>query len=180
MNKKYLLYAIVPMTALAICGGVVLADTENDKINPMADIVDAIAQKFNLNASDVQAVFDEQKIKMETQREQNRTQAETDKLSEAVANGKLTQIQADLIIAKRAELYAQNSFNINKEDRSQTTKTKEEVKAEINARQEEMKAKQETLKQWATDNNIPIEYIQFGFGMQGKGNMPRHNGPIIK
>jgi hypothetical protein len=139
MNKKYLIYAIVPVIACIAVGGVVFADTTANNTNPMNGIVTAIAQKFNLSVSDVQSVFEEQKSKMEAEREQNREkmQAEmqqkfTTELAQAVTDGKLTQAQADLITAKRAELVAQRP-NVD----------------------------QDALKQWASDNGISEEYLHF-------------------
>ena len=161
MNKKYLLYVIVPIATLAIYGGTVLADTKTDQINPMTNLVNAIAQKFNLNTNDVQAVFDEQHTQMRTQRQEEMSQNFTDRLAKAVTDGKLTQAQSDLIIAKKAELQAQT---IDLKD-----KTKEEV-------QTIMKTNMDSLKQWASDNNIPINYIQLGFGGHGKGDMMGRGG----
>jgi len=161
MNKKYLLYAIVPVIALASIGGFVLADSiDANKANPMANIVNAITERFNLNASDVQAVFDEQKATMDANREQRRKEMQADmqakfeeKIDQGVIDGKLTQAQADLVFAKKAELQSQN---INMEG-----KTKEEIMLA-------QKNQRDSLKQWAKDNNIPTEYLIF-CGMGGHG-----------
>jgi len=184
MNKKYLLYAILPVMLCATIGGVVLADSTVTKTNPMSGLVAVIAQKFNLNVSDVQAVFDEQKTKMGAERETNKAdmQAEmqqkfADELKQAVTDGKLTQAQADLILAKKAELDAQKpSINVAPKDRTQTSKTKEEMESEMKTRQAEMKAKQDALKQWATDNGIPEEYLRL-LGGECMGGHGGHGGP---
>jgi hypothetical protein len=113
----------------------------------MSDLVSAIASKFNLNVSDVQAVFDAQKTKMQAQRQQSFT----DRINAAVTAGKLTQAQATAILSKKAEL-----------DTFQTSlqgKTAQE-------RETAMQNLGISLKQWATDNNIPAGYIFFG-GMEG-------------
>ena len=161
MNKKYLLYAIIPVATLAIYGGTVLADTKTNQINPMDNLVNAIAQKFNLNTNDVQAVFDQQHTQMRVQRQGEMDQKFADKLAKAVTDGKLTQAQANLVISKRAELKAQM---IDLKD-----KTKEEI-------QTIRKTHMDSLKQWASDNNIPINYIQLGFGGQKKGGMMGRGG----
>lgn len=164
---------MVPVITCVAIAGAVYADSTITKTNPMESLVNAIAQKFNLNVNDVQAVFDEQKTKMEAEKEQNFT----DQINQAVTDGKLTQVQAELIIAKRAELEAQKpGMGAIKKDESWANKTRGEMQAEMKARQAEMKAQQDALKQWATDNNIPQEYIRFlgmGFGPGFRG----HGGP---
>lgn len=157
MNKKYLLYAIVPVLALAAVGGAILADTTSQPNNPMSGLVSAIAQKFNLNASDVQQVFDEQRGKMQEERQQEMQQKFAERLSKAVSNGKITQDQANLITAKHTEM---QTFM-----KSLEGKTKEEMRTL-------RKAQMDSLKQWAQDNNIPMQYLQFGGGGFGKGMGP--------
>lgn len=154
MNKKYFLYAIVPVLALAAAGGMALADTTNQPNNPMSNLVNAIAQKFNLNVSDVQQVFDEQHSKTQAERQQQMQQKFSDRLNKAVSDGKITQDQANLISAKHTEM--QNYM------KSLEGKTPEEIKTA-------MKAQIDSLKQWAEDNNIPMQYVQFGGKGFGKG-----------
>lgn len=154
MKKKYLIYVIMPLMAFAVMGVVYANSSATGIANPMSNLVTAIAQRFNLNVSDVQQVFDEQRAKMEAQREQTFT----DRINQAVTDGKLTQDQADKILAKKAELEAQRT--------SLEGKTEEE-------RRTAMKGQTDALKQWVIDNNIPQEYLPFlGFGM-GRG----HGGP---
>lgn len=147
MNKKYFLYAIIPVIALASVGlGVYASETQGE--NPMSNLVAKIAQKFNLQEADVQAVFNEHRTEMQT----NMQTKFAERLSQAVTDGKLTQAQADLITAKRAELQA---------ERPQLANGEKPTK-------ELMQAHQTELKQWATDNNIPLEYVMgFGGGRMG-------------
>jgi hypothetical protein len=111
--------------------------------NPMSKLVDAIAAKFNLQPSEVQAVFDEQRVAMEKEHEQ----AFTDRINQAVTDGKLTRDQADKIIAKKAELESLHA--------SMDGKAPDEMRSE-------MKTQMDSLKKWATDNNIPAEFMMFG------------------
>lgn len=161
MKKKYLIYAIMPVIVFATIGTVYATSNTSGTNNPMANLVTAIAQRFNLNVSDVQQVFDEQKTQMDAQRTEQRTQMEaqrkqefTDRINQAVTEGKLTQEQADKILAKKAELETQRT--------NLEGKTQEECRTA-------MKEQMDSLKQWATDNNIPQGYLPFGgFGM-GRG-----------
>lgn len=128
------------------------------KNNPMSGLVNAIATKFNLKPTDVQAVFDEQRVQMEKEHEL----VFADHLKQAITDGKLTQEQADKITAKKAELEAFRT--------SLVGKTQDEQRAA-------MKTQMDSLKKWATDNNIPAGYMIFGdHGMMDGKNigMDRH------
>lgn len=165
MKKKYFIYAILPFMVLAIVGVVYANSNTAGSNNLMNNLVNAIAQKFNLNVNDVQQVFDEQKAQMDVQREQKKEQEFTSRLSQAVADGKLTQEQANKISAKRAEIEAQKT--------SLESKTPEETRTA-------MKEQLNSLKQWATDNNIPQEYLFFGWFGMGRGHRggPGFDGSI--
>lgn len=134
-------------------------DTSSNSTNPMSSLVDAIASKFNLNKSEVQAVFDEQKTKMETEREAK----VKEEVAQLVTDGKLTQAQADAINAKRAELQKEREANRD----TATSKTRQEMKTE-------MEAKRTELEQWAKDNGISTEYLRYVMGGHGRGG---HGGP---
>jgi len=156
MKKKYILSAILIALAFITIGTAHAVSNIAGGENPMSNIVNIIATRFNLNPSDVQAVFDEQKVQMESQHrekiaemEAQRQQEFTGRILQAVKDGKLTQDQADKIFAKKTEIEAQRSKN-----------------------REEMKTQMESLKQWAADNNIPREYLFFG----GFGPDRRHGG----
>ncbi len=164
MNKSQM--AVVAVVSLCIISagiGVAKAATDTNKTNPMSGLVAAIAAKFNLNAGDVQAVFDGQKTQIEAARKTKMAEMETqrqqklaDRLAKAVSAGKLTPAQADLVAAKEAELKAAQT--------GLESKTPEERRAA-------MEAQAKSLKQWATDNNIPEAYLPGcgrGFG-RGRG-----------
>jgi hypothetical protein len=159
--------AVVAVVSLCIVGaaaGAVSAATDTPNGNPMAGLVSAIASKFNLDASEVQAVFDGQKTKMDAEQktkmagmEARRQQQFSERLAKAVSDGKLAQAQANLIIAKKAEFEAAKT--------SLEGKTKEERRAA-------MEAQKESLKAWATANNIPDGYLP----CQGRGMAGGHRG----
>lgn len=130
------------------------------RVDPMNSLVTAIAQKFGLNQADVQKVFDDQRTQMDTQRETEQASRLKTQLDQAVTNGKLTQTQENLIIAKQAEI---KTFHD-----SLKGKTPEECEAA-------MKTEMASVTQWAKDNNIPTQYLMMG----GPGGGPRggHGGP---
>jgi len=157
MNRKTKIIAGA-FLALGLTAGtfsLVNASTTNG-VNPVSSLVNAIATKFNLKPADVQQVFNDQRAQMKVRMDQTFAQ----RLAQAVTNGTLTQAQADLITAKKVEV---DAF---------VASLKGKTPAEIQAA---MKTKMDSLKQWATANNIPNEYLMFGgFGGRGMGGMRGH------
>lgn len=151
-RKKLIIALVVVGLATVGIGGAYAATTKSG--NHMSSLVTAIASRFNLNASDVQVVFDEQRTLMHEQMQVEKNQRITDRINEAVTDGKLTQEQANKILAKMAELEANRT--------ALEGKTPEEIRTL-------MQAEMKTLKQWASDNDIPTQYLQFGKGI-GRGH----------
>lgn len=152
-NKKKI---IGLLAGLALLGGagfganaVFAAQNTNGHPNFMGNLAAVIAQKFNLNASDVQSVIDDQVNQQRAAAEEQHQQAFENRLTQAVSSGKLTQAQADLILAEKAKVKAQID--------ALKGKTGEELRTAI-------KQIMDVERQWATDNNIPQGYMMFGFG----------------
>jgi len=108
MKKQSIVAAIVAgVVTVGLSGvGVAYAAT-NPGSNHMSSLVDAVATKFNLNRSDVQSVFDSERAKIETTREQS----VKDEIAALVTSKKLSQAQADALNTKRTELQAQREAN---------------------------------------------------------------------
>ena len=174
-RKNIVVAAIMIFCAATVAGvGAVYADEIVGKGNPMSGLVSAIAQKFNLNEADVQAVFDQQREQMQAQREQNRGQMETKRqerfearLGELVSSGKLTQSQANAIKDKKAELEAQ--MEATKPDFKNMTQ--EERKTAMKEQKTKMEVERVALKQWASNNGIAEEYLPMtGMGFMAAGH----------
>lgn len=174
MNKKIIPYIILPVLGLVILGaGTTFAASNSQKEKPMTALVSAIATKFNLNSSDVQTVVDQVLIEERAARKAEHNQLFIDRLNQAVTDKKLTQDQADKIIAKQKEIQS-NMANFS-----------EMTGAE---RQAAQKDQFDSLKKWASDNNIPAQYLIPGIGTKGFGHRghlnegfgPRMHGSIIK
>jgi restriction endonuclease len=106
--SKRLLTTILTLGVIASVGyfgtNFVLADEEN----PMHQtLISRIAQKFNLSETDVKAVFesvrDERLEEMKTEREE--------KLSQAVSDGILTEVQKQALLSKMEELMGERQQN---------------------------------------------------------------------
>lgn len=162
MNKKIISYAILPVLGLAVLGaGTTFAASNSKQEKPMEALVSALATKFNLNSTDVQTVVDQVMTERRATMEAEHTKAFTDRINKAVADKKLTQDQANKIIAKEKELKASMADLKGKTETERQTAMKEQVAS---------------LKQWATDNNIPQGYLMFGIGGKGFGH---HRAPGI-
>jgi len=154
MNIKKPLLIAGAITAIGVTGlvGTAVVSAATDTSNS-GTLVDKIAQKFNLNKADVQAVFDQNRTDHEAQRQAN---VQT-KLDQAVKDGKLTADQESKILAKLKELQAQRDADKG----TMKDKTPAERKAAMDAKKAE-------LEQWAKDNNIPTQYLHF-VGPHGHG-----------
>ncbi len=154
--KKALLTAgiVTAVSAAGLAGaGVANATTNtNGQNNPFSSLVETIANKFNLNKTEVQAVFDEQRTQMQAAREQETK----DQIAQLVTDGKLTQAQADKINAKRTELEAERANG--------QTQTQSE-------RDSEREAHKTELDTWLKENDIDSEYVYLLMG-GGRGHGP--------
>jgi hypothetical protein len=125
--------------------------TTNSNTDGMSSLVDKLATKFNLNKSDVQAVFDEDRSSHDAEMQQKLEE----RLNQAVTDGKITSAQKTLILNKQKEM---KTFMD-----SLKGKTADE-------RDSAMKTKMAELKTWASDNNIPEDYLgPMGHGPGGPG-----------
>jgi len=98
MNKKALTTIIVLGVIISI--GYFATPAKANNFNSGRDtLITRISQRFNLNKSDVEAVFDA--IHDEHQSEMNAKREE--RLSQAVTDGVITQTQKDALIAKMQE-----------------------------------------------------------------------------
>lgn len=121
-------------------------------------IVQKIADKFGLNVNDVKSVFDQNRKDQQTQRETKFEQ----RLTQAVTDGKITDAQKQLIIAKHQELIANRQTFFS----SLKNMTPEQRKAAMLKQQQDLQA-------WAKQNNIDTQYLFGGFGMRGMRGMGR-------
>lgn len=163
-KKSKMIAATAFVLGLAALGtGYVHAQGSDMPHHQMDALTTAIAQKFNLSTSDVQAVVDEvmktQMQEMQAKHEQNMK----DRLAKAVADGTLTQAQADLLAAKQADMQA---FMESMKDKTPAE------------RKDAMQKKMAEMKQWMKDNNIPDEFAHPGMGMRHHG--PHGDMPMMK
>ncbi|HEV7453760.1 MAG TPA: hypothetical protein VGO07_00705 [Candidatus Saccharimonadales bacterium] len=150
-SKKALIMAGVgTVVGLAAFAGVASAQTPAAS-DGQQSLVDKISAKFNLNKSDVQAVFDQDKSAHQAEMQQKMD----DRLTQAVTDGKITAAQKTAIESKHAEVKAY--FESIKDKPAAEQKTL-------------MKAKMDELQQWAKDNGLSDFFMM-------KGGMHIGGGP---
>lgn len=152
MKKPLIVAGVLSSVTLASLAGVSAVSAEASTSSDRDSIISQIATKFNLQESEVKAVFEEER----TARTAERTKAIEAILTQAVNDGKLTDEQKDKILAKRAELQSERAANHDE----LKDKTAEE-------RRTAMKTKRMELEKWATGNGISPEYIRYVFGHGG-------------
>lgn len=129
--------------------------------NGMSDLVSAIAQKFNLNQDEVQSVFDQHRESMQAERRQEMETRLQERLQQSVTDGSLTQEQADKIMAKHEEMQSQMD--------SLAGSTPEEHR-------QAMQNKMTEMRNWAQENDIPLQYMPMNGGFGRHGGMHGSNG----
>lgn len=127
-------------------------------------LVDKIASKFNLNKSDVQKVFDEERSAHEAE---HKARVE-ERLQTMVDEGSITSDQKTAILQKLDELKAAHDENRD----SMKDLTKEQRKAKMDERKAE-------LESWAKQQGLDLSKLKgvfMGPGHRGHGGPPPDAG----
>jgi polyhydroxyalkanoate synthesis regulator phasin len=156
IKKPIIATAALAVVSLASIGGVAAAHaTTNSDSSNGTSIIDKLVTKFNLNADEVKAVFDEDRSAHEAERRAN----QAERLATAVTDGDLTQEQADYITKALAEIDTLRGDSI-PEDEDDTVR-------------EQIKEKMDALRTWAEDNDVDMKFIGHGGGHHGGFGGPR-------
>ncbi len=157
ISKKILL----PIVAIVLTGGAVLGTSNivSANTNGQNSLVQMIAQKFNIDQTQVQAVFDAWHQQHQATMLQNSTQRENNRLDQLVSQGKITSSQKQAILDELAKL--RNEFS------AQSLKT-----MTPDQRKQAMQNMQNEISQWSQSTGINAMYLRQGFGP----NMGLHRG----
>lgn len=163
-NYRLLLPALaLTLTSVAVIGASTVS--AHTQAGPQDTIIERLAERFGVEATEVQSAFDE--LHQERQTEMQ-TQLET-RLQTAVEAGQLTAEQKQLILDKHAEMQSERPekpedwFELSPEERQ----------AAMGSRREAMETRHAELETWADQNGIDLSYLQLnqGEGMrQGRGH----------
>lgn len=131
-----------------------LTSTGNDK---QSSLVEALAKKFNVDKSEVQKVFDDNRA---THQAEMKTARET-ALKKALADKKITQEQYDHIVAAWKDIDAAHTSVGDPTSQTEQQRT-------------DMKKKMDELRTWMQQQNINPETlgIKGGFGRHHGGGRP--------
>ena len=162
-SKKILLGTGATLGAVVLASSLLTGSVSADDSSDWgpATFANRIAERFGLNQDEVQGVFDEVHQERHQARQVERESHFQDALSQAVANGTLTQEQSSAFEAKHQEIQAEREANIE----SWKDLSPEERQSFAQDRHQEM-------EQWLSDNGIDtsvMEEIMGGFG-EGRGS----------
>lgn len=136
LNKSLLITAMA-VIATATVGLSASAFAASNSSHGQPSLVQAIADKFHLNKSEVQQVFDQNRA----DHEQDRQQKLKERLDQAVKDGKLTQDQETKLLTEMQTLHDQQKSSTQTDKRA------------------DMKAVHDQLEQWAKDNGIDLSQV---------------------
>lgn len=142
--KKYIASMLIAVAAIAVVTGGAIAVNAQISDGEYPPIVERIAERFGLNESEVKSFFDEVR---EERREEKQIRA-GERLSQAVADGLITEKQKELIIEKKAEL----------KDEKESLRS-----LEPEERREAMKELKTEFGEWAEVNGIDFSELNLGF-----------------
>ncbi len=151
MKHKKMIIPAITLAALGLVSfvGIRSIDAKGYGYSPMAE---KIAEKFNLNSGEVEAVFEANRA----ERREQMGERQEERLVQAVLDGKITEEQKQAILAKKAEMQVDREQMLNLPD--------QEREANREKHQEEMKI-------WAEENGIDMaQFMGMGGGFGNKGS----------
>jgi len=145
MKSKKVIIPIIALGILSLMSILGVRSVRANKNNTYPPIVQKLAERFNLNTEEVQQVFDEDR---EGQRQQMQIRFE-EHLDQAINDGKITEEQKQVILAKREEMKTdpENFRNLLSKDLSSEE------------RREKMEAHREEVKVWAEESGIDLDFL---------------------
>lgn len=151
VNKKVVRIFLPAFLALAILVvGILASNAQAQEVNQYPPVVQKIADKFNLNVTEVQQVFDEER----DVRRADRYAHFAERLNDFVAEGQLTEEQKEAILERHESMQdeMESLKNLSPEER-----------------RERMQALHEENRKWAEENGINTENFgpfKMKFGMR--------------
>jgi len=145
MTKNKLLLSTLLLGVLGV--GILGASTvrATDTTNWHQNLISKLATKFNVSESAVQSVFDENRKEHQTRMTQNLTE----RLTQSVKDGKITEAQKQAILDKHAKMQQERESDL----QNWQNMTQEQRRAARESRRTEM-------EQWAQDNNLDLTVLR--------------------
>lgn len=147
MNSKKTTILAIALGILALAGIAGTKTIHAQDSDNYLPIIQKLVERFNLNASEVQEVFDE----VQGERHQEMEARFEEKLNQAVDENEITEEQKQAILAKKAEEQEQH----------------EEMKnLSWEERRTAMEEHRQEMKVWAEENGVDWPFL--GFGPEGQ------------
>lgn len=149
MKKKIVLPAFLALAVLAV--GILATGVSAQDTSDYPPLVQRIANRFSINAGDVQEVFDEER----DERHAEAFARFADRLDELVSDGKLTEDQKEAMMDKHAEMH-----DAMEEYRSLS----------VEERREKMQTLHEEHQNWLEEQGIEENFLgmfRMGYGKEG-------------
>ncbi len=140
MNKKIIVTVIITVFIGLVIFGVTTTQAQTSNPNGFTNIISSLAKKLGIGEDKVQSAFDS----IRSERQEQMEKVFEEKLNQLVKDGKITEAQKKLILAKHQEMQKNQEANKNK-----------------------MQTQRQELLDWAEKNKIDPQYL-FGFGGRGK------------
>lgn len=150
ISSKKLTAVALLLGTVVMGGSLLIGSASASNSDHRSALMERIATKFNLNTSEVETVFNEER---DARRAEMKAKFE-DRLAQAVRDGKITDAQKSLIIEKHESLI--NERETLKE--AWRNMTREERKSAMEKRRND-------LESWMKANNIPDGIFGLGMGM---------------
>ena len=158
-NKQTILVLVVlGLVAVTAVFGATLVAVAAEDLDGYPPIIQALAERFNLDPDDVKEVFDEQ----HEVRKEEMLKSKAERLDEAVEAGKLTEEQKDELLKKQEEMNAKMA-------ELKDLPPQERFKA--------MKEIKEDFQTWIEENEIDSKGAYGGFGKRGFRGRGPGRGP---
>ena len=140
MNKKIIVTVIITVFIGLVIFGVTTTQAQTSNPNGFTNIISSLAKKLGIGEDKVQSAFDS----IRSERQEQMEKVFEEKLNQLVKDGKITEAQKKLILAKHQEMQKNQEANKNK-----------------------MQTQKKELLDWAKKNNIDTQYLFGGFGKTG-------------
>jgi DNA repair ATPase RecN len=150
--KKKIFISSVVMTGILAVGAIGVLPADAQEANSYPPIIQRLADRFSLNAEEVQVVFEEERADHHSEMLQNFD----DRLNNAVSDGKITEEQKAAILDKHEEMQAKM----------------EELLGQDLSREEmhqQMQEYHDELSTWAEELGIEFPYMMMKLGGPGRG-----------
>lgn len=168
MNKKTLIISgiLVAVLGLGYFGATQVFADENNWEKPR--MIQRLIERFGLNEKEVDQFITEERETTRQEMQAKRRAEIEEKLAQAVTEGKITEEQKGLLLAKMEEHMSDNNRTRPAEIDGWQEMTREERQSIMEQKRSESESRRAEFESWADQNGINLGDLGiFGFGPEG-------------